>query len=37
MSKILIVEDEGDIAGLEEVYLEVRGFEVEMENDGEAG
>lgn len=37
MSRILIVEDEVDIADLEKDYLELSGFEVEIENDGEAG
>ena len=37
MSKILIVEDEEAIADLERDYLELSGFEVEIENDGEAG
>ena len=37
MSKILIVEDEEAIADLERDYLELSGFEVEMENDGTNG
>ena len=37
MSKIFIVEDEGAIADLEKVYLELSGFEVEVENDGNMG
>ena len=37
MSKILIVEDEVAIAELEKDYLELSGFEVEMENDGTNG
>ena len=37
MSKILIVEDEVDIADLEKDYLELSGFEVEIENEGDAG
>ena len=37
MSKILIVEDEESIAELEKDYLELSGFEVEMENEGESG
>jgi DNA-binding response OmpR family regulator len=37
MSKILIVEDEVAIAELEKDYLELSGFEVEMENTGDAG
>ena len=34
MSKILIVEDEVSIAELEKDYLELSGFEVDIENDG---
>ena len=37
MSKILIVEDEISIAELEKDYLELSGFEVEIENDGTTG
>ena len=37
MSKILIVEDEVAIADLEKDYLELSGFEVEVENDGTIG
>lgn len=37
MSRILIIEDEESIAELEKDYLELSGFEVEMENDGEKG
>ena len=37
MSKILIVEDEESIAELEKDYLELSGFEVEIENNGETG
>lgn len=37
MSKILIVEDEEAIADLEEDYLELSGFDVEIENDGTSG
>ena len=37
MSKILIVEDEESIAELEKDYLELSGFEVEIENDGSSG
>ena len=37
MSKILIVEDEVAIADLEKDYLELSGFEVEVENDGMTG
>ena len=37
MSKILIVEDEISIAELEKDYLELSGFEVEIENQGDVG
>lgn len=37
MSKILIVEDEISIAELEKDYLELSGFEVEMEHSGNTG
>ena len=37
MSKILIVEDEESIADLEKDYLELSGFEVEIENTGDIG
>ena len=37
MSRILSVEDEVAIADLEKDYLELSGFEVEMENDGRSG
>lgn len=37
MSRILIVEDEVDIADLEKDYLELSGFEVEIANDGTTG
>lgn len=37
MSKILIVEDEESIADLEKDYLELSGFEVEVENTGDIG
>ena len=37
MSKVLIVEDEVAIADLEKDYLELSGFEVEVENDGTNG
>ena len=37
MSRILIVEDEVDIANLEKDYLELSGFEVLIENDGTSG
>ena len=37
MSKILIIEDEVSIAELEKDYLELRGFEVDMEHSGDTG
>ena len=37
MSRILIIEDEKAIAELEKDYLELSGFEVEVEEDGEKG
>lgn len=37
MSKILIVEDEEAIADLEKDYLELSGFDVEIEHDGACG
>lgn len=37
MSKILIVEDELAIADLEKDYLEIEGYEVEIETDGTEG
>ena len=37
MSRILIIEDELDIANLEKDYLELSGFEVDIETDGTAG
>ena len=37
MSKILIIEDEVAIAELEKDYLELSGFEVEVENSGDVG
>ena len=37
MSRILIIEDEEAIADLEKDYLELSGFEVEIQNDGEEG
>ena len=37
MSKVLIIEDEEAIAELEKDYLELSGFEVEIENNGETG
>ncbi len=37
MSKILIVEDESAIADLERDYLELSGFEVDIENSGISG
>ena len=37
MSKILIIEDEIAIAELEKDYLELSGFEVEVEPQGDTG
>ena len=37
MSKILIIEDEETIADLEKDYLELSGFEVEIEHRGDVG
>ena len=37
MSKILIIEDEEAIADLEKDYLELSGFEVEIEERGDTG
>ena len=37
MKKILIIEDEESIAELEKDYLELSGFQVKIESDGEAG
>ena len=37
MSRILIIEDEESIADLEKDYLELSGFEVEIEGEGPAG
>ena len=37
MSKILIIEDEVSIAELEKDYLELSGFEVDMEHNGDMG
>lgn len=37
MKKILIVEDEQSIAELERDYLEINGFAVDIENDGDKG
>lgn len=37
MSRVLIVEDEESIAELEKDYLELSGFEVEIENSGDIG
>ncbi len=37
MSKVLIIEDEVAIADLEKDYLELSGFTVEIENDGNKG
>ena len=34
MSKVLIIEDEVSIAELEKDYLELSGFDVEIESDG---
>ena len=37
MSKVLIIEDEVAIADLEKDYLELSGFRVEIENNGNQG
>ena len=37
MSRILIIEDEEAIADLEKDYLELSGFEVDIETDGKKG
>ena len=37
MSRILIIEDEESIAELEKYYLELSGFEVDIENEGDKG
>jgi DNA-binding response OmpR family regulator len=37
MSKILIIEDEMSIAELERDYLEINGYEVDMEHSGDKG
>lgn len=37
MKRILVIEDEESIAELEKDYLELSGFEVEIENDGAEG
>ena len=37
MSRILIIEDEESIASLEKDYLELSGFEVDIETDGNKG
>ena len=37
MSRILIVEDDQEIAMLERDYLEIEGYEVDLAADGEAG
>ena len=37
MSRILIIEDEESIADLEKDYLELSGFEVEIEGEGTRG
>ena len=37
MSRILIIEDEGAIADLEKDYLEIDGYDVDIENAGDSG
>ncbi len=37
MKKVLIIEDESSIAELERDYLQINGFEVDIENNGESG
>ena len=37
MSRLLIIEDEEAIAELEKDYLELSGFDVEIENSGQSG
>ena len=37
MKKILIIEDEESIADLEKDYLELSGFSVDIETDGQKG
>ena len=37
MQKILIVEDDGDIAAIERDYLELNNYQVEIAADGLAG
>ena len=37
MQRILIVEDDGDIAAIERDYLELNGYQVEIAGDGLAG
>lgn len=37
MSRILIIEDEQSIAELERDYLEISGYEVDIENSGDKG
>ena len=37
MRKILVIEDDTDIAELEKDYLNLNGFEVDLESDGKAG
>ena len=37
MSRLLIIEDEEAIAELEKDYLELSGFDVEIENNGQSG
>ena len=37
MQKILIVEDDADIAAIERDYLELNGYQVETAPDGDSG
>lgn len=37
MSRLLIIEDEESIAELEKDYLELSGFDVEIETNGKSG
>ena len=37
MPKILIMEDDGDIAAIERDYLELNGYQVEIAADGTSG
>ena len=37
VERILIIEDEVEIAELEKDYLELSGFEVDLENNGKVG